>query len=130
MSDNGVDGVNDTSGTTVTGDQVESREIVVEVDGSPADSAALVAAAELWRSTGAPLCIVYTWQLTAQPAGATSSSFWVASATDARARATRWVLDALGASAATVRWNLQVVEGPPGVMEAATEPDNVFELSS
>jgi hypothetical protein len=106
------------------------NEIVVEVDGSPADSAALVAAAERWRSTGAPLRIVYAWQLTAEPARASSAAFAVASATDARARATRWVLDALGASAATVRWNLKLVERPPGAIEHTTESDNVLQLSA
>jgi hypothetical protein len=105
------------------------NEIVIVLDGSPGDSAALVAAAEQWRAIGTPLRIVYAWQLSEQPAGAASTSFWVASAADARARATRWVLDALGDSAATVRWNLDVVERPPGAIPTGTEPDNVLELS-
>jgi nucleotide-binding universal stress UspA family protein len=91
-----------------------AMEIVVGVGDSPAAAAALRWAAEQSRVTGVPLRLVHAWQMTAPPVGDASTSFWVASAADARARATRWVLDTLGGSAATVRWVLDIVEGPPG----------------
>jgi nucleotide-binding universal stress UspA family protein len=91
-----------------------AREIVVGVGDSPAAAAALCWAAEQSQVTGVPLRIVHAWQMTASPVGVVGTSFWVASAADARARATHWVLDALGARAATVRWILDIVEGPPG----------------
>jgi hypothetical protein len=62
------------------------------------------------------LRIVHAWQMTASPSGEANESFWVASAADARARATRWVLETLGDHAATVRWILDLVELPPGLI--------------
>jgi nucleotide-binding universal stress UspA family protein len=109
MSDSDAPGTCDQSAGDVT-----TMEIVVGVGSSPAAAAALEWAAEQSRVTGVPLRIVHAWQITASPMGATRTSFWVASAADARARATRWVLDALGPRAATVRWVLDIVEGPPG----------------
>jgi nucleotide-binding universal stress UspA family protein len=109
MSDSGGPGVYEQTAHAVT-----TREIVVGVGGSAAAAAALGWAAEQSRVTGVPLRIVHAWQITASPVGATRTSFWVASAADARARATRWVLDTLGDRAATVRWVLDIVEGPPG----------------
>jgi nucleotide-binding universal stress UspA family protein len=109
MSDNGAPGAYDQSAQDVT-----AREIVVGVGGSPAAAAALGWAAEQSRLTGVPLRIVHAWQIASSPVGITSTSFWVASAADARARATRWVLDTLGTRSATVRWVLDIVEGPPG----------------
>jgi nucleotide-binding universal stress UspA family protein len=109
MSDSDAPGVYDQSARGVP-----AKEIVVGVGGSPAAAAALGWAAEQSRVTGVPLRIVHAWQITASPMGATRTSFWVASAADARARATRWVVDALGASAGSLRWVLDIVEGPPG----------------
>lgn len=89
-------------------------EIIVSLDDSATSAAALDWAAEQSRLTGVPLRMVYTWQRSSAGAEADSPSFWEASATDARARATRWVLDMLGGGAATVRWVLDIVEGRPG----------------
>jgi nucleotide-binding universal stress UspA family protein len=119
MSDRGAQGAYDQS---VSGQSPSNqsppdgaaREIVVGVGDSPAAAAALHWAAEQSRVTGVPLRIVHAWQMSASPVGVTSTSYWVASAADARARATHWVLDALGAGAATLRWVLDIVEGPPG----------------
>jgi Universal stress protein UspA and related nucleotide-binding proteins len=113
MSDSGAESAN----------EVTAKEIVVGVGGSPAASAALGWAAEQSRVTGVPLRIVHVWQMTASPVGATRTAFWVASAADARARATRWVLDTLGGSAATVHWVLDIVEGPPGPILVARSRD-------
>jgi len=107
---------------------VAAGEIVVAVGSSPAAAAALRRAAQQSRVTGVPLRIVHAWQMTAAPAGATSTSFWtsfwVASAADARARATRWVMDTLGGSAATVRWVLEIVEEPSddALLELSSQP--------
>jgi hypothetical protein len=112
MSGRSVGGRKDPSATTVPGDQVTTKEIVVGVGGSPAAASALASAAEQSLATGVRLRIVHAWQMTASPLEA-SPSFWVASAADARARATRWVMDALGGRAASVRWILEMVEVPP-----------------
>lgn len=106
MSDNGAENAKD----------VAVNEIVVGVGDSPASAAALRWAADQSRLSGVPLRIVHAWQMTAQPVGVVSTEFWVTSATDARAQATRLVLDALGGGAATLRWVLDIVEGPPGPM--------------
>ena len=111
MSDSGVRGTND-DGATVTHDHVTTKDIVVGVVGSPAATSALARAAEQSRDTRVPLRIVHSWQMSASPLGADSPYFRVASAADARARATRWVLDTLGGSAASVRWVLVMVEVP------------------
>jgi hypothetical protein len=97
-------------------DRPPSTEIVVRVGESPAAAEALGRAAEQSLQTGVPLRIVHAWQMTASPSGGASAAFWVASAADARARATRWVLETLGDSAATVRWTLDIVELPPGLI--------------
>jgi hypothetical protein len=123
MSGNGDRRSDDTPGTT---------EIVVRVGDGPAAAAALGRAAQESLQTGVPLRIVHAWQMTPSPPGDESSSFWVASAADARARATRWVLETLGDSAATVRWILDIVELPPGLIVPldAHAADAVLELSS
>jgi nucleotide-binding universal stress UspA family protein len=95
-------------------DEVTANEIVVGVGESAAAAAALRWAAEQSRVSGLPLRIVHAWQMSAQPVGTASTSYWAASAADARARSTRWVLDTLGDAAGQVRWVLDIVEGPPG----------------
>ena len=97
-------------------------EIVVGVDGGAASAAALGWAAEQSRTTGAPLHVLYSWQLKASQVEAAGVAFRRAAATDARARATRWVIDALGPSAATC-WALGIVEGPPGPALVARSRD-------
>jgi hypothetical protein len=111
MSGSGVNASIDTPGATVVGGPALANEIVITVGDSPA---ALDRAVEQSRRTGARLRIVHAWQMTAAPAGQADASFRVASAADARARATRWVLDALGDEAASMRWVLDIVEVPAG----------------
>jgi len=107
MSGNGVGGPSNAP---------QATEIIVRVGEWPAAAAALGHAAEESLRTGVPLRIVHAWQMTDSPSAETSASFRVASAADARARATRWVLDTLGDSAAIVRWVLDIVELPPGLI--------------
>jgi hypothetical protein len=102
MSDGGTGDLRDGTAT----------EIVVSVGDSPDAAAALRGAAERSRRTGVPLRIVQAWQITAAPLGVVSAAFFLASAADARARATRWVLDTLGGTAATVRWVLVLAPSP------------------
>lgn len=129
MSGSGGYGSIDTPVPTVVGEQARAKEIVITVGDSPA---ALDRAVEQSRRTGVRLRIVHAWQMTAAPSGPADTAFWVASAADARARATRWVLDALGDGAASVRWVLDIVELPPGpiVPLSAQAADAVLELSS
>jgi nucleotide-binding universal stress UspA family protein len=92
-------------------------EIVVGIDDSAASAAALQWAVAHSRSTGLPLCLVHTWQLSAIAAAAVASGageYLEAAAADARARATRWVLDTVGGEAAEVGWTLEVREAAPG----------------
>jgi nucleotide-binding universal stress UspA family protein len=92
-------------------------EIVVGIDDSAASAAALRWAVAHSRSTGRPLCLVHTWQLSALATAAVASGageYFEAGAADARARATRWVLDTVGAEAAEVGWTLEVREAAPG----------------
>jgi len=92
-------------------------EVVVGIDESEASAAALRWAAAHSRSTGVPLRLVHTWQLSAAASAALASGageYLEAASADSRARATRWVLDTLGGDAAQVRWTLEVHEGSPG----------------
>jgi hypothetical protein len=112
MSNSRVYAASDTPETTLIGEQVTAKEIVVTVGTSAAAADALGRAAKQSLLTGVPLRIVHGWQMTASPSGDAGAAFWVASAADARARATRWGLETLGDSAGTVRWILDIVELP------------------
>jgi hypothetical protein len=132
MSGSSVNGSIDTPDTTVASvvsAQALPKEIVVTVGDSPA---ALDQAVEQSRRTGVRLRIVHAWQMTAVPSGQADTSFWVASAADARARATRWVLDALGDGAASVLWTLDIVELPADPIDplSAHAADAALELSA
>jgi nucleotide-binding universal stress UspA family protein len=100
------------------GDHVPARaEIVVGIDDSAASAAALRWAVAHARTTGLPLRLVHTWQISATATAAIASGageYLEAAAADARARATRWVLDTLGGDAAQARWVLEVHEASPG----------------
>ena len=92
-------------------------DILVGIDESPASAAALRWAADLSRTTGAPLRLLHAWQMSSAAAAALAAGtagYIEAATADARARATRWVLDTLGGDAAQIRWTLQVIEGGPG----------------
>jgi nucleotide-binding universal stress UspA family protein len=96
---------------------VPRNEVVVGIDDSPASAAALRWAAEQSKTSGTPLRLVHTWQLSSAASAAVISGaaeYLEAAASDARARATRWVLDTLGSDAAQVRWTLEVHEGGAG----------------
>jgi nucleotide-binding universal stress UspA family protein len=100
------------------GNHVPARaEIVVGIDDSAASAAALRWAVTHSQTTGLPLRLVHTWQLSANATAAIASGageYLEAAAADARARATRWVLDTLGGDAAQARWVLEVHEASPG----------------
>ena len=92
-------------------------EIVVGIDSGPESAAALRWAAEQSSTSGTPMCLVHTWQLSAAASAAViagAAEYLEAAAADARARATRWVLDTLGGDAAHVRWTLEVHGGAAG----------------
>ena len=102
---------------TVGAEASRRPEIVVGIDDSAASVAALRWAVEHSRSTGLPLRLVHTWQLSATASAAVVSGageYLEAAAADARARATRWVLDTLGRDAAEVHWTLEVYEASAG----------------
>ena len=93
---------------------METREIVVGLEGSEAAAAALRWAAEEARRRGASLRVVHSWQLPSGDELASGAAFREVTAADARARATRWLGDALGSTGTHAGWVLDIVEGPPG----------------
>jgi nucleotide-binding universal stress UspA family protein len=105
---------------------VPRNEIVVGIDDSPESEAALRWAAEQSKTSGTPLRLVHTWQLSAAASAAVitgAAEYLEAAGADARARATRWVLDTLGGDAAQVRWTLEVHEGGAGQVLVARAHD-------
>lgn len=93
---------------------METREIVVGLEGSEAAAAALRWAADEAHRRGASLRVVHSWQLPSGDELAAGAAFREVTAADARARATRWLAEALGSAGTHAGWVLDIVEGPPG----------------